>query len=269
MKKFIFLIIIALLIYFIYNGFDEELQISKYTIKNKKIKNDIRIVHLSDFHANEVDDDLINNIKKQKPDLIFITGDIMKESLPLTNVEILINEIKNIAPIYYVTGNHEYNDLKLSDLFVLLENNGVNILENEKRELIVKDNQISIVGVNDPEAYNVGFSNVDFNTALRSINVDFNHVNLLLSHRPELVDIYSERAYDVVFSGHAHGGQFRIPYLMKGFIAPNQGIFPNYTKGVYDLENNTKMVVSAGIISDDIPRFYNNPELVVVNLVSE
>lgn len=273
MKKIIILIIIiVLLIIFIYQGLDESLQVNKYRIKNKKVNNSIRIAHLSDFHAQsfkDKQDELVEEIEAVKPDLIFITGDIMREVEPLDNVELLITKIKNLAPIYYVTGNHEYNDEKLSELFLLLEDNGVNVLTNIKNDIVVKDNQVSIVGVNDPEGYNYGQVLVDFNTALRGITIDDNRLNLLLSHRPELVDIYGEMKYDIVFSGHAHGGQVRIPFLMKGLIAPNQGLFPNYTKGIYELENDVKMVVSAGLITNEIPRFYNNPELVVVDIVNE
>ncbi len=271
-KLIIFIIIIVLLIIFIYQGLDESLQINKYRIKSKKINNPIRIVQLSDFHAQlfkDEQDELVKKIVALKPDLIFITGDIMRETQPLDNVELLITKIRDIAPIYYVTGNHEYNDLKLPDLFLLLEKNGVNILTNIKKDIIVKDNSISIAGTTDPEGYNYGKVLIDFNTALRSISIEDNRLNLLLSHRPELVDIYSEMKYDVVFTGHAHGGQVRIPFLMKGLIAPNQGLFPNYTKGIYDLENDVKMVVSAGLVSNEIPRFYNNPELVVVDIVNE
>jgi len=261
------------LIYIVVNdGFNEELRITNYTIKSDKVKEDIKIVQISDLHATgygEKQSVLIDEIKQQEPDLIFITGDIMDEDSSIENVGYLLSGIKNLAPIYYVTGNHEYWDSKMDDLIRLLRQNNVIWLVDENRRIEVNGNIVNVSGLDDSEGYYYWGRSTTSEERLNNIQFNDKYLSLLLSHRPELAALYQESNFDIIFTGHAHGGQVRIPFILNGIIAPNQGFLPQYTKGIYELDNNTKMVVSTGLASNYIPRVFNNPELVVVTITRQ
>ena len=187
-----------------------------------------------------------------------------------TNLEVALSfaqQAVKIAPCYFVTGNHEawvgsqYEELKTS-----LENAGVTVLQDEAIELNYGDECIQLIGLNDPD-----FSERDsflsesiLETKLSQVNIS-NGFTILLSHRPEHFNVYQNKNIDLVLSGHAHGGQFRLPFL-GGVIAPNQGLFPKYDAGIYT-ENGTTMIVSRGIGNSIIPvRINNRPEIVIIEL---
>ena len=162
--------------------------------------------------------------------------------------------------IYYVTGNHEI--WEISGYYSLknkIKKIGAIILDNKSIDVEINDNVITILGVDDPYEVNV-------ETELDNLDYGEDRFNLLLSHRPELFSLYRNRNIDLVLTGHAHGGQFRIPFV-GGLIAPDQGLFPRYSEGMFESVDGTKMIVSRGLGNSIIPlRINNNPELVVVNL---
>lgn len=253
---------------------NKRIQITNYNITSNKVKNEIKIAQISDLHNTSFGKNnktLISTIKDVNPDIITITGDLIDSSK--TNITVamnFINQAVKIAPIYYVPGNYEaWNLSAYSKLKDKLKKAGVVLLEGDAKEITVKDNKISILGITDPDSVGeAGISELDVvNTDLDALSYDSDNLVILLSHRPELFIAYKHRDIDLVLTGHAHGGQFRTS-LSGGFIAPDQGLFPKYTSGIYkDKEDKTQMIVSRGLGNSVIPiRINNNPEVVVVNI---
>ena len=238
-----------------------------------------RIVQISDLHNDEFGKDnekLLALIKEIKPDIIAITGDLLDSRR--TSVEKALNfatKASQIAPCYYVTGNHESRmDEEYERLEVGMIEAGVNVLRNEKMALDKDGSQITIVGIDDPR-FMIDTDKVEkmqpvLGEILKGIlqDVPKEEFVLLLSHRPELFELYCKQAVDVVLAGHVHGGQVRIPYI-GGIIGPGQGILPDYDAGLYEADG-IKMILSRGLGQSIIPfRVNNPPELVVVELQSK
>ncbi len=285
MKKktaFIVLLVIALAcvlflptVYLFYEN--NSLQITKYEIDSEKISNEFngfKIVQVSDLHNTKskiLNKSLIKEIKNQHPDLIALTGDLVDSSKTDINAAIdFIKEIKDCAPIYYVTGNHEARISEYSTLSRELTNNNVVILDNKVEEIKSGDVKLNILGINDPAiAHDVYVSDeMIVKSEIKALTYDKTAFSILLSHRPELYNVYVENKIDLVLTGHAHGGQIRVPFV-GGVVAPNQGLFPKYTSGVFK-EDETTMIVSRGIGNSILPyRINNRPELVVITLNSK
>ncbi len=228
-----------------------------------------RIAQISDLHNavfGENNERLTEKLKDSRPDIIVITGDIV--DMNRTDFKLALDfvyEAVKIAPVYYVTGNHEAAIDNFDGFEHDMINAGVNVLGNKNVIIEKEGQQVNLIGVDDP-MFNreEGYSSMDINLNLM---VDEDKYNILLSHRPELFEKYISHEVDLVFTGHAHGGQFRLPFI-GGIVAPNQGFFPKYDSGLYQ-ENNTSMIVSRGIGNSIIPvRFNNTPEIVVVELRS-
>lgn len=264
-KIYIFVFIIVLLIHLGNNVIDTTV----LEISSKKLPHSFdgyTIVHISDLHNKNFGHNqnrLINKIKKQSPNIIVITGDLVyKRSDDISNSVEFINEVVKIAPVYFVTGNHENSFKNFDYIKEVLNNSGVVILQNESIKLYFQDDFITLHGINDCKKRKV------VSNTLSKMNICKNNYNILLSHRPELIDIYSSYEYDLVFSGHAHGGQIRIPFI-GALFSPEQGLFPKYTSGKHQLKNTTE-VISRGLGKSIIPiRIFNNPEIVVCKLRCE
>lgn len=281
MKKRIIVIsiimIILLLLGFYLNFENITLQVTNYDISDSKIPeefNNYKIIQISDFHNNtltKLSSDLLKEIKEQEPNIIVITGDLIDSRKTDTNVAInFLKDIKDIAPIYYVTGNHESRVKEYSQLKEQVKNLGINILDGKTIVLEQKDSIINLIGIDDPKFFSeaaVSDSEI-IKTEINALEYDKNSYTILLSHRPEEFNTYVSENIDLVFTGHAHGGQIRILFV-GGVVAPNQGFFPKYTSGKY-VEKNTTMIVSRGIGNSIIPfRINNRPELIIVELRSE
>ncbi|HEY5562467.1 MAG TPA: metallophosphoesterase [Clostridiaceae bacterium] len=233
----------------------------------------LKIAQISDVHlpknASTVSN-LIKIVKKEKPDIIVMTGDIIDSSFSFTNSSLskLCKGLSTIAVTYAVSGNHEVWSNHLEDWKEILKKNNIKIVEN-KFEIYEKNNdELAIIGLEDNTEYSKEYS--------ENIQVIKDMPKILLAHRPELFTSYSSDAFDIkpdlVFSGHAHGGQFRIPFINKGIIAPDQGLFPKYTSGLYTSaskgkHNGVQMIVSRGLGNSIIPiRINNRPELPIIIL---
>lgn len=224
-----------------------------------------KIAHVSDLHNTQMGEDnekLIDILKEASPDIIAITGDLVDSYSP--NIDVALDFAKkavDIAPCYYVTGNHEHRDsVDLEKLERGLEEAGVTVLRNQAVTLSRNSESISLMGIDDPTSTDLPVT--DRIKGLKDENAAF---TLLLSHRPELFNTYCQNDVDLVLSGHAHGGQFRLP-LIGGIAAPDQGLFPRYDSGLYTSEN-TNMVVSRGIGNSIFPfRLNNRPEVVLIEL---
>ncbi len=251
--------------------------INKISITNDKIPQSFsgyRIVLISDFHNVEFGNDntkLVEEVKEVEPDIIVFTGDLVDSYHTNIDVSIAFSEkVMKIAPCYFVTGNHEAridNDT-YNQLLNGLADAGVVILQNESVRLEKNNENITLLGVNDPSFQNDYLLDNEasvMSSSLAELKQENDGYTILLSHRPELFDTYVTYNVDLVLSGHAHGGQFRLPFL-GGLVAPDQGFFPKYDAGLYS-ENNTTMIVSRGIGNSIIPfRINNRPEIVVVDL---
>lgn len=232
-----------------------------------------RIVQISDLHNAEFgigNEKLIERVKNAKPDVIVITGDIIDSNN--TDVGIAIacaKSFSQVAPCYYVTGNHEawISDEEYSKLEEGLLESGVHILHNDAAVITKGDASISIIGIDDEDVLKNSGIKSDVTAELINALTKEEHFTILLSHRPEYFKEYTKSRADLTFTGHAHGGQFRLPFI-GGVVAPGQGLFPKYDKGVYQ-ENDKYMICSAGIGNSIIPvRFNNQPEIVLVELKS-
>ncbi len=232
-----------------------------------------RIAQVSDLHNAEFgknNAELLKLLSESRPDIIVITGDLIDANH--TDVGIALGfaqESVRIAPTYYVTGNHEAASPQYDTLKAGLEEEGVIVLEDEAISLERSGETISLIGLADPDFTVKGdmFGEVPVmvGTKLRNLDNGEGGYTILLSHRPELFETYVNCGIDLVFAGHAHGGQFRLPFI-GGVIAPNQGLFPKYDAGLYT-DGGTNMVVSRGIGNSIIPlRFNNRPEIVLVEL---
>lgn len=235
-----------------------------------------RIAQVSDLHNAEFGTGnikLLQIISENTPDIIVITGDLV--DMNHTNIDIALDFAKNaiqIAPVYYVNGNHEAGLSQYDKLKEGLEAVGVIVLEDEVIQLNHNGSTLTLIGLSDP---NYAIRNDVFDetpamvsTKLSGLQENENGYTILLSHRPELFETYVSCGMDLVFSGHAHGGQFRLPFI-GGLVAPNQGLFPKYDAGLYT-DGTTNMIVSRGIGNSIIPiRFNNRPEVVLVELRAE
>ena len=235
--------------------------LTNYDLQEPGLSSDldgVRIAHVSDLHNSNLWKQTVSLLQKAQPDLICMTGDLVDSRN--TNVDKALQfaaEAVKIAPCYYVAGNHELR-LEQSQYRKLLEGLqalGVCVLQNTTVDLYVAQQRIAVTGA---------FWGTNLYMSQYDPDADY---AILLSHAPEEFDAYASAGFDLVLTGHAHGGQFRIPFL-GGLVAPGQGIFPEYDSGVFT-SGNTKMVVSRGIGNSIIPvRVFNRPELVIIDLKS-
>ena len=251
------------------------LEVNEYELTSDRIPQSFdgfRIVQISDLHNavfGEGNAGLIEMVSQAAPDLIVVTGDLIDSRY--TDIEIALDfarQAVNISPVYYVSGNHEARVHEYEDLKTGLREAGVTVLENQKVRITLDGEYITLIGIDDPsfrEDYLFGNSASVARKAIGDLQDASDGYTVLLSHRPELFDLYVDTGMDLVFSGHAHGGQFRLPFV-GGLVAPNQGFFPEYDAGRFT-EENTTMIVSRGVGNSIIPiRFNNRPEIVAVTL---
>ena len=251
------------------------LEVNEYTIASDRIPGaftGFRIAQVSDLHNTEFgegNEKLIELLYQTNPDIIVLTGDLIDSRQ--TDIEIALEFARQsvqISPMYFVSGNHEARVSEYEDLKMGLEEAGVIVLENEKVILEQEGESITLIGLDDPsfkEDYLFGDAASVTQSALTELQNESDGYTVLLAHRPEQFDVYIASNIDLVFSGHAHGGQFRLP-VIGGLFAPNQGLFPKYDAGLFS-QGNTTMVVSRGVGNSIIPiRFNNRPEIIVVEL---
>ncbi|WP_017381950.1 metallophosphoesterase [Paenisporosarcina sp. TG-14] len=267
-KKLVkYFLVIASLIVFLYVN-NNWLTVSNHIVESSQIPasfDGYRIVQVSDLHDatfGENQQRLVNKIQQEKPDMIVITGDIIDSNrYDLQNSLDLIDQIVELADVYYVTGNHEVATNDVDRIKEQLTARGVHVLSNETLTIERDGETISLTGIEDPL---MGDVSTDM---LAASNVPSDAFTLLLAHRPEDFQAYVDAGIDVTFSGHAHGGQFRIPFV-GGLVAPGQGYFPKFTAGIYE-QDQSKLIVSRGLGNSIIPiRLFNLPEIVVVTLKS-
>ena len=267
-----FIIIVLILLIFLYYE-NNKIDISNYKITSNKIKNeDLKILHLSDLHCKSFGKNqkyLIKKIKNLNPDIIVFTGDLISRKVDkekYINSYLLLEELSKTFPIYFTTGNHEYKSKALKEVQEKLTSFGVHVLINNYEKFTIKNTEIFIFGFDDTSNFNESF-NKTFNT-LDNIKdkLKSSQLNILLCHRPNFFKKQSSYGFDLIFSGHAHGGQFRIPFTDQGILMPDQGFFPKLTEGIHKDKNST-LIISRGLGNSGFPfRLFNHPEIVVVTL---
>lgn len=263
-KRLLCLVLLAAVIVLAVIGLDQRLIVRTYTVESEKIDKHVRLAVVADYHGCDYDDDLIPAIEELQPDAVLLPGDIFDDNLPWEPSEALLRGLVERYPCYYVTGNHEYWSGGVEEICHIIEATGGTVLDQNCAELTVNGQSLNICGIPDP------YAGVDTEDALSRAAVDIHQdgFTILLAHRPELIDKYAATGdFDLVVSGHAHGGQVRIPGLVNGLYAPNQGWFPQYAGGRYDV-NGTTLIVSRGLAREStrLPRVFNRPELVLIEL---
>jgi len=264
----LFLVLIALVVSLAVIALDQRLAETRYTIESKKIGRPVRIIFLSDLHSCVYGDgqaELIAKIDQANPDLIVMSGDMVDDVMLQDGAKLLFDAIAERYPCYYVTGNHEFRSGEAEAVKAMVRGYGISVLEGSCAVAEVDGVTINLCGVDDPDVGEAVFQ-AQLETAAAS--ADPESFTILLSHRPERLSQYAAYSFDLVLSGHAHGGQFRIPYLLDGLVAPNQGFFPQYTSGLYQ-RSEIQMLVSRGLAKESIPipRVFNPPELVLIDLL--
>ncbi len=244
---------------------------NEITIKSENLPESFsgcKVAHISDLHNTEFGEGnqkLLSVLEESSPDIIVISGDIIDSRR--TDVEIarnFINKAAEIAPVYYTTGNHEARVPEENRIDSVPLNENVNVLHNRAVFWQKGEDKIQIIGIDDPTYMNTPYGERFTDEELKKYK-DNDYFKILSSHRPENFNIYVSNDIDVVFSGHAHGGQIRLPFI-GGLYAPHQDFFPEYDSGLYT-EDNTNMVVSRGLGNSLFPfRVNNPPEIIIVTL---
>ena len=267
LKVTLFVVTVVLFLY----ANNQLLVITDYTIESEKLPkafDDYRIVQISDLHDATFGDNqerLVEKVQATNPDAIFLTGDLIdSRRYDLQKSLDAVKQFVTFTDVYYVLGNHEVAVNKVDEIYGALERLGVQILPNQSLEIERDGERLTIIGIEDPLMGKTPQQMIDEAMAA----VDDNSFKVLLSHRPEIFETYVENLIDVVFTGHAHGGQVRLPFT-DGIFAPGQGWLPTRTSGIYEA-NDTKMIVSRGLGNSLLQqRLFNLPEIVVVDLKSQ
>ena len=275
-RQWIFTAVICLILsaIWIVRG-NNQIKLTEYIITSTKVPESFtcfEIAQVSDLHNAELGEEnskLLELLSEVEPHIIVLTGDLIDSRH--TDIEIALDfagKAAQIAPVYYVSGNHEARVPVYEELNMGLTGAGVTVLENQKVQITRNGESITLMGIQDPSFrtdYLFGDAESISRQAISGLQNESDGFTVLLSHRPELFELYVDTGVDLVFSGHAHGGQFRLPFI-GGLVAPNQGFFPKYDAGLFKKENTT-MIVSRGLGNSIIPfRINNSPEIVVAEL---
>ena len=272
----IILLILAALVLLIYRS-NNRLDITKYAVADKNIPkpfDHFLIVQLSDFHntrSKAVREQILSALLESEPDIIVITGDFIDYYRTDTDISLeFLRRLISVAPVYYIPGNHEARIDEYPQFCASAERLGARVLDDCLVSVVRGDSKIDIVGVKDPYFYKeyepVPERRIDIlSEKLKSLLQAGESYTVLLSHRPELAELYADSGVDLALCGHAHGGQFRLPFV-GGVFSPSQGLLPKYTCGLYETKGK-RMIVSRGIGNSSFPfRINNSPELVLIRL---
>ena len=262
-------------------------QNNKISITKLKVKSNVnkrvRIAQISDLHSKEFgknNNTLYKVIMDQKPDIIVATGDLIDSNMKRINEIVeFCSRLNKKVPVYYILGNNEMRCSRVNEIVEKLKQKNINVLENEIATIKIKDNIINILGLAEKrvDKGEMFYSKVNSRYEIENVENLFRKlenlkgIKIVLSHYPENFEYvgnysYNKYNFDIMFSGHAHGGQFILPGL-GGVFAPGQGLFPKYYKGIYG--NKNKLVVSRGLGNSGFPlRLFNRPDLVIVDIVN-
>lgn len=267
----IILALIAAAAAFLIKDSRDDLEISRYEMKSQKLPESFdgfKIVQLSDLHGAEFGEDgmeLVEKVKELEPDMIALTGDFVTDEGDLAAVEKLAARLTELCPVYFISGNHEFGSGLAVKVRNILERAGVKYLSNEYLTISRGEDGILLGGVEDPLAYADMLSPDELAQKMNDAAPDA--FKILLGHRNYWMTEYPELPVDLIFCGHAHGGLIRIPGV-GGLIGTDRRLFPDFDAGEYNNGRYT-LIVSRGLgNSVPIPRVFNRPEIVCVELSS-
>lgn len=274
-KKLVKIVLIAAaLAVILLCAFDQRLKIVHYTVQNDKSDESFRIAFISDLHSCDYGENmsvLIESVRAQNPDMVLFGGDIFdNKNIPDDNAVTVLETLGNEFCCYYVSGNHEASGEKLDYYKEIVSSCNITVLDGTHSKIAVSalSTTPDIYGFDDVTAYENSQEQLE---EMREVTDNYHFdtsFNILLIHRPELIESYSELGFDLVLSGHTHGGQWRFPFFQNGIYAPGQGFFPEYSGGYYDVDG-TALIVSRGLAKEStpLPRIFNRPELVIIDIV--
>lgn len=265
----IILALIAAAAAFLIKDSRDDLEISRYEVKSQKLPESFdgfKIVQLSDLHGAEFGEDgmeLVEKVKELEPDIIALTGDFVTDEGDLAAVEKLAARLVKLCPVYFISGNHEFGSGLAVKVRNILERAGVKYLSNEYLTISRGEDGILLGGVEDPLAYADMLSPDELAQKMNDAAPDA--FKILLGHRNYWMTEYPELPVDLIFCGHAHGGLIRIPGV-GGLIGTDRRLFPDFDAGQFNNGRYT-LIVSRGLgNSVSIPRVFNRPEIVCVEL---
>ena len=245
------------------------IQLRSYTLSSPKIKTLVRLAVVSDLHSTVYGPNqkrLLDKLRQSRCDLILMPGDIIDDIKPLRGAELFLDQAAAIAPCYYCTGNHENIDtlITLPEVKARVRQAGITVLDSRKETITIRGTRFTLCGIDDPRKYAYidrdSQEEIELMKALGSVQTCPEYT-ILLAHRPERSPIYAQFGFDLIVSGHAHGGQVRIPGLINGLFAPRQGWFPKRAGGLYQ-EQNSDLIVSRGLCRRwYLPRIFNQREM--------
>lgn len=266
-------VFLIFLVYFIWGNV--ALKIKYLKVESKGLPpafSGLKIAHVSDVHNTKKwgkTEKILSALNKDKVDGIFLTGDLIDSRLTDEKVGLAFaQELQKIAQVYFVLGNHESRLVNLDEIIQKLQSFGVIVLINSNVEIERQGDKITVLGVADPVLHAKYRSKREREVVEKNLDETLScktGYTILLSHRPEHFDLYVEKGVNLVFAGHAHGGQIQLPFI-GGVYAPAQGIFPKFDKGIFE-KNNTKMILSGGVGNGFFAtRIFNRPELLIIEL---
>lgn len=253
------------------------LQIVDYSVSSDKIDSPIKIVFISDLHncsyGGADQSEIMKEIDNAQPDLVLFGGDVIDKSGGTDNALTLMRLVNEKYSSCYSPGNHEMLREDYADFREKVQKLGITVLEGGMVLFEIKGQQVNVLGAVDavegiPDSDKPFITQLDSCIELSKRNAD--DFNILLGHQPELIDSYLEGEFDLILSGHAHGGQWRLPVILpQGLFAPDQGLRPQYTGGLFDY-GDTSHIISKGLARPlrmiFIPRIFNRPELTVIEI---
>lgn len=268
-------LIAVLLIVFCYFQ-NNKLDITEYTVASEKIKNTVVAAHLSDIHSKPFKK-VTKKLEKINPDIILITGDFINDKGK--NKQKMLDfgrELLKIAPVFYITGNHERRLSNFEELMRELQHLGFTVLLNSISQKIINGNEIDVLGLDENQAdfkdYAARKKGTFVYKDMKPYFDEFDKLNgfkFVLSHFPENFEKvkennYSQYDFDIQLSGHAHGGQFILPFIGPVY-SPGQGLFPKYARGSFG--ERPMLIVSRGLGNAEFPlRLFNHPEINIITL---
>jgi len=276
-KKVIFILslflVFSVFLSFIYIS-KSTLVIKNYNIPTDKLKSSIKIAFISDLHCKEFGKNnslLVEAIAKEEPDFIAIGGDMVNSWEKEHSVSVnLLKQLVNIAPTYYIHGNHELSYLYKDSLEKDIKSAGVTMLDNNMVDFSLKNGEkVTIGGLSGFPYYEVDapdYDNEERHFLDAFIKQQDNNFAILLAHQPELYFWgLDEKNIDLMLCGHTHGGVVQLPFV-GGVYATNQGFFPEYDKGYFS-SGFANMIITSGLgNTSSVPRINNEPEICIINI---
>lgn len=265
--KYVFILVLAAIVFIaLYN----DLVMRRYVVKSKKIKSDVKIVLISDVHSMRFGQNkLIRLTKKVNPNIIILAGDIFDAKRKTKYADEFLEKLPKNISTFYVTGNHEHKNERISEYMDILKKyEHIKVLDGTKK-FIKSENSICVCGISDPMKRVKDDVCYNYKSVIAN---NFSNIgdsyNILIAHSPFYVKDYLQGDFDLVLSGHTHGGQVRIPILLNGLFNRSWGFFPPYCGGKYIHENGMVHIVSRGAANNPwwCPRVFNRREIVCVTL---